>query len=94
MINGRGGSIGLSLISALLWPTFSSLIGGLLYKSKWIRHYFPETFQRNVLGGCLFVVAKDIGNLIYKYERIRQYRSRRVKSYDEVQQARQRYHRR
>jgi hypothetical protein len=30
------------------------------------------------------VVVKDIGNLVYKYERIRQYRSRRVKNYDEV----------
>ncbi|KAG1456378.1 hypothetical protein G6F56_006844 [Rhizopus delemar] len=87
MIQGRG-STGLSLIGALLWPTFSSLMGGLLYKSKWIRRYFPETFQRNVLGGCLFVVAKDIGNLVYKYERIRQYRSRRVKSYEEVHQHR------
>lgn len=92
MIQGRGGSIGLSLIGALLWPTFSSLVGGLLYKSHWIRRYFPETFHRNLLGGCLFVVAKDIGNLIYKYERIRQYRSRRVKSFEEVNQ--QRHHRR
>ncbi|KAG1187669.1 hypothetical protein G6F36_005245 [Rhizopus arrhizus] len=93
MIQGRGGSIGLSLIGALLWPTFSSLVGGLLYKSHWIRRYFPETFHRNLLGGCLFVVAKDIGNLIYKYERIRQYRSRRVKSFEEVNQQ-QRRHRR
>ncbi|KAI7905489.1 uncharacterized protein BX663DRAFT_499905 [Cokeromyces recurvatus] len=85
MINGRGtGSIGLSLLGALLWPVISSGIGGFLQKFKWVRHNFPEPFQRNVLGGCLFVVAKDIGNLIYKYERIRQFRSRRVKNYDEV----------
>lgn len=56
----------------------------LLSKFKWVRHNFPEPFQRNVLGGCLFVVVKDIGNLVYKYERIRQHRSRRVKSYEEA----------
>ncbi|KAL9538630.1 hypothetical protein PS6_011502 [Mucor atramentarius] len=91
MINGRGtSSIGLSLLGALLWPAISSCMGG----SKWIRANFPEPFQRNVLGGCIFVVAKDIGNLIYKYERIRQYRSRRVKSYEEVIKAtsRRRHH--
>jgi hypothetical protein len=60
----------------------------LLNKFKWVRHNFPEPFQRNVLGGCLFVVAKDIGNLVYKYERIRQHRSRRVKSYEEALKSR------
>ncbi|KAL7313172.1 hypothetical protein PS15m_006951 [Mucor circinelloides] len=95
MINGRGtSSIGLSLLGALLWPAISSCMGGILNRSKWIRANFPEPFQRNVLGGCIFVVAKDIGNLIYKYERIRQYRSRRVKSYEEVIKAtsRRRHH--
>ncbi|GAA5800534.1 hypothetical protein HPULCUR_005969 [Helicostylum pulchrum] len=55
---------------------------------SWVKQNFPDPFQRNVLGGCLFVVAKDIGNLLYKYERIRQHRSRRVKNYDEVQKSR------
>ncbi|KAI9485952.1 MAG: hypothetical protein EXX96DRAFT_515643 [Benjaminiella poitrasii] len=85
MINGRGtSSIGLSLLGALLWPIISSSMGGILQKFKWVRNNFPEPFQRNILGGCLFVMAKDIGNLIYKYERIRQYRSRRVKNYTEI----------
>ncbi|CEP15239.1 hypothetical protein [Parasitella parasitica] len=45
----------------------------------------------SVLGALLWPVISscvggvlNIGNLIYKYERIRQYRSRRVKSYEEV----------
>ncbi|KAG2209925.1 hypothetical protein INT47_003360, partial [Mucor saturninus] len=81
MINGRDtSSIGLSLIGVLLWPAISSGMGGF----NWVKQNFPDPFQRNVLGGCLFVVAKDIGNLLYKYERIRQHRSRRVKNYEEV----------
>jgi hypothetical protein len=61
-----------------------------LKRFKWARENFPEPFQRNILGGCIFVVAKDVGNLIYKYERIRQHRSRRVKNYDEVVKSRRR----
>ncbi|KAG0169843.1 hypothetical protein DFQ28_011024 [Apophysomyces sp. BC1034] len=77
-------NLGISMIGALLWPTISSLIGSCLNHVKWVRQNFPDPFHRNLLGGCLFVVAKDMANLLYKYERIRQHRSRRVKNYYEI----------
>ncbi|CAO3677171.1 unnamed protein product [Umbelopsis vinacea] len=48
---------------------------------KVVRRFFPEPFHRNVLGGCLFVIAKDIANLMYRYEKVRQKQSRRVREY-------------
>ncbi|KAI8332983.1 hypothetical protein BD560DRAFT_415189 [Blakeslea trispora] len=83
LIQSRG-SIGNSLLGTLLMPVISSAMGSMLNRLHWVQENFPEPFQRNVLGGCVFVVAKDLGILLYKYERIRQYRSRRVKSYQEV----------
>ncbi|KAF7725830.1 hypothetical protein EC973_009254 [Apophysomyces ossiformis] len=79
-----GHHLGISVIGALLWPTISSIIGSCLNHIRWVRQYFPDPFHRNLLGGCMFVVAKDIANLLYKYERIRQFRSRRVKNYNEI----------
>jgi hypothetical protein len=71
---------------------------------KVVRRFFPEPFHRNVLGGCLFVIAKvsritfygvryaitlltfvlllkDIANLMYRYEKVRQKQSRRIQEY-------------
>ncbi|CDS10028.1 hypothetical protein LRAMOSA02705 [Lichtheimia ramosa] len=69
---------GLSIINALLWPLISSILGSMLNNFQFIRRYFPEPFHRNTLGGCLYVITKDIASLFYKYERLRQRRSRRV----------------
>lgn len=80
----EGRDMSVTVIEALLWPSISSIIGGYLSHSKFVRRYFPETFQRNVLGGCLFVVAKDVASLIYRYERVRQRRSRRVVNYNDI----------
>ncbi|KAI8876644.1 hypothetical protein K501DRAFT_261820 [Backusella circina FSU 941] len=77
-------STSVSIVGALLWPVTSSLMGGFLSRFKCVRDNFGGPFQRNILGGCLFILAKDIVNLLYRYERIRQYRSRRVMDYDEV----------
>ncbi|KAI9312938.1 hypothetical protein BX666DRAFT_788971 [Dichotomocladium elegans] len=76
--------IGVTVLGALLWPTISSLVGSCLNHVKWVRHYFPEPFHRNILGGCLFVVVKDMANLLYRYERLKQRRSRRVRNYNEA----------
>ncbi|KAI8880177.1 hypothetical protein K501DRAFT_151242, partial [Backusella circina FSU 941] len=70
-----------TVVGALLWPTIGNIIGGYLSYSKFIRKYLPEPFQRNVFGGCLFVIAKDVLNLYHKYERLKQYKSRKVVSY-------------
>ncbi|KAI9276666.1 hypothetical protein BDA99DRAFT_493820 [Phascolomyces articulosus] len=74
--------LGVTVIGALLWPTISSIVGSCLNHFKLVRQYFPEPFHRNVLGGCLFVVVKDMASLFYKYEKIRQRQSRRVLNYD------------
>ncbi|KAL7315259.1 hypothetical protein PS15m_006731 [Mucor circinelloides] len=80
----EGRDMSVTVIGALLWPTISSIVGSYLNHSRFVRRYFPEPFQRNILGGCLFVVAKDIANLFYRYERIRRRRSRRVVNYNEM----------
>ncbi|KAG0165996.1 hypothetical protein DFQ30_007730, partial [Apophysomyces sp. BC1015] len=82
--SGEDSDLGVTVIGALLWPTISSLVGRCLNHIKFVRHYFPDAFHRNILGGCLFIIAKDIAKLLYKYERIRQSRSRRVKNYYEL----------
>ncbi|ORZ01132.1 hypothetical protein BCR43DRAFT_486429 [Syncephalastrum racemosum] len=76
--------LGVTIMGALLWPTVSSMVGSCLNHFKIVRQYFPEPFHRNVLGGCLFIVVKDIANLFYRYERIRQRQSRRVRNFDEI----------
>ncbi|KAG2218049.1 hypothetical protein INT45_011930 [Circinella minor] len=80
--NRERGDLGVTVIGALLWPTISSIVGSCLNHFKLVRQYFPEPFHRNVLGGCLFVVVKDMASLFYKYEKIRQRQSRRVLNYD------------
>ncbi|KAI7847268.1 hypothetical protein BDC45DRAFT_526598 [Circinella umbellata] len=75
---------GVSIIGALMWPLISSWIGSCLNHMKWVRHYFPEPFQRNTLGGCLYVIIKDFTSLLYRCEKIRQRRSRRVRNYNEI----------
>ncbi|CAG8436148.1 9482_t:CDS:2 [Diversispora eburnea] len=59
------------------------MVGSLLGRFSFIRSRIPDTFHRNVLGGCLFIVFKDIVNLTYKYQRARHRRSRHVKNYVE-----------
>ncbi|CDH57117.1 ring finger domain-containing protein [Lichtheimia corymbifera JMRC:FSU:9682] len=76
--------LGVTVIGALLWPTISSIVGSCLNHFKLVRQHFPEPFHRNVLGGCLFVVVKDMASLLYKYERIKQRQSRRVRNYSEI----------
>ncbi|KAI9246953.1 hypothetical protein BDA99DRAFT_526577 [Phascolomyces articulosus] len=75
---------GVSIIGALMWPLISSWIGSCLNQIKWVRHYFPEPFQRNTLGGCLYVIIKDFTSLVYRCEKIRQRRSRRVRNHNEI----------
>ncbi|KAJ2958797.1 hypothetical protein NQZ79_g5633 [Umbelopsis isabellina] len=59
MLIGRDGrDIGTTVVGALLWPAIGNVIGSCLNHIKVIRRFFPEPFHRNVLGGCLFVIAK------------------------------------
>ncbi|CAO3581936.1 unnamed protein product [Absidia cylindrospora] len=84
LLYGRSNrDLNVTIMGALLWPTISGFIGNFLKQIKYIRHYLPEAFHRNILGGCLFILAKDMIILFYRYERICQRRSRRVRSFDE-----------
>ncbi|ORZ19625.1 hypothetical protein BCR42DRAFT_449342 [Absidia repens] len=82
---GRGpSSVGMLFMGTLLWPVIGNLAGNCLGQVNWIREKLPEPFHRNILGGCLFVVIKDAGNLLYRYQKVRQYRSRRIQNYKEI----------
>ncbi|GAB5588611.1 hypothetical protein Unana1_03511 [Umbelopsis nana] len=82
MLVGRDSrDVGITVVGALLWPAIGSMIGSCLFHMKLVRRLFPEPFHRNVLGGCLFVIAKDIANLMYRYEKVRQKQSRRVQEH-------------
>ncbi|CAO3587940.1 unnamed protein product [Absidia cylindrospora] len=84
---GRGPtSVGMLCMSTLLWPVVSNITGTCLSQVGWVCQHLPEPFHRNVFGGCLFVVIKDIGNLLYRYQRIRQFRSRRIQNFNEIKQ--------
>ncbi|RHZ74159.1 hypothetical protein Glove_227g32 [Diversispora epigaea] len=72
---------GRKIVGALCLPFISAMVGSLLGRFSFIRSRIPDTFHRNVLGGCLFIVFKDIVNLTYKYQRARHRRSRHVKNY-------------
>ncbi|KAJ1927006.1 hypothetical protein IWQ60_003302 [Tieghemiomyces parasiticus] len=44
--------------------------------------YLPGPFQRNVVGGCLFLLAKDIIQVMYKRSVLRSLRKRKVLDYE------------
>ncbi|CAG8582912.1 15762_t:CDS:2 [Racocetra persica] len=74
---------GRKIIGALCLPFISAMVGSFLGRFSFIRSRIPDTFHRNVLGGCLFIVIKDIMNLTYKYQRAKHRRSRHIKNYTE-----------
>ncbi|RKP10201.1 hypothetical protein THASP1DRAFT_28002 [Thamnocephalis sphaerospora] len=72
-----------SVIGALLLPAVASFCGSLLGRIGFVRSRVTDPFNRSVLGGCLFIVAKDLINLLYKYQRVTHRRSRRVRDVSE-----------
>ncbi|KAK6512377.1 hypothetical protein TWF481_001265 [Arthrobotrys musiformis] len=69
------------VVGALLFPGVIAAMGGMLGKIPLLRRIIPERFHRNILGGCLFVLIKDIFTLYYKYKRAKQRRSREIMNY-------------
>jgi hypothetical protein len=67
-----------SVVGALLLPAISSMCGTLLSQFGWFRSRVSEPFHRNLIGGCLFLLFKDMCKLLYTYQRVKQRRSRRV----------------
>ncbi|RIB14284.1 hypothetical protein C2G38_2195568 [Gigaspora rosea] len=74
---------GRKIIGALCLPFISAMVGSFIGRFSFIRSRVPDTFHRNILGGCLFIVIKDIMNLTYKYQRAKHRRSRHIKNYTE-----------
>ncbi|KAI8824101.1 uncharacterized protein EV422DRAFT_518870 [Fimicolochytrium jonesii] len=69
------------VLGSLFLPAVSSMMGTLLGTIPWVRQKLPDPFHRNVLGGCLFILGKDVVSTIYRSQRRRQHRTRRVKEY-------------
>nr|CAG8609902.1 89_t:CDS:2 [Entrophospora candida] len=74
---------GRKIVGALFLPFISAMVGGLLGHFSFIRSRIPDSFHRNIIGGCLFIVLKDIVNLTYKYQRVINRRTRQIKNYSE-----------
>ncbi|KAF9916690.1 hypothetical protein BX616_003114 [Lobosporangium transversale] len=75
--------LGRTIIGALLMPAISSICGSILGNFSFFRTRFPDNFHRNILGGCFFVVLKDLAALIGRYQEMRRRRVRRVREYSE-----------
>ncbi|KAK9474629.1 uncharacterized protein V1510DRAFT_411538 [Dipodascopsis tothii] len=67
---------------ALALPTMAALAGGLLGRLPYVGPRLSDRFTRNVIGGCMVVLAKDLFNLYCAHQRFRQRRVRRIRDYD------------
>lgn len=59
----------------------ASVCGSIISRFAVIRKYVPDIFHQAVLGGGMFIVAKDASDLLYRYLKLRQAKSRRVIDY-------------
>lgn len=75
--------LGRTIVGALLMPAISSICGSFLGHFLFIRARFPDNFHRNILGGCLFVVLKDLAGLVGTYQELKRKRVRRIREYSE-----------
>lgn len=84
-----------TVMGALFFPAVSSLMGDLLKVSlprKWVvkpstsaTGLLQEKWGRSIVGGCLFVVLKDVLNLYVKWKRARDQGKRRILDYNASQ---------
>ncbi|KAI9139864.1 hypothetical protein BKA69DRAFT_1083045 [Paraphysoderma sedebokerense] len=74
--------IGSMIAGGLLMPLFANRTATWLGYIPFVRDCLPKnTFARNLVAGALFVVAKDVLELWYTYEKGKYMRSRRVLDY-------------
>ncbi|OZJ03971.1 hypothetical protein BZG36_03236 [Bifiguratus adelaidae] len=75
--------IGRTIVGALLIPAVCSVMGSLLsaISPLYRRTFANDPFHRNVFGGCIFIVCKDIAAVAYKWQKVQQRRSRSVRDY-------------
>ncbi|EMR11137.1 hypothetical protein PNEG_00733 [Pneumocystis murina B123] len=74
---------GRMIVGTLMFPKISSIIGSCIMKIPGAKKWIPSKFHCSVIGGCLFIVLKDAISLFYKYQKVKQRRSRRVLNYNE-----------
>ncbi|KAJ1979612.1 hypothetical protein H4R34_002755 [Dimargaris verticillata] len=77
----QNGAIVRSVVGALLFPAISSFCGGLLGQVPLVRARLPTRFHQNIVGGCLFVLLKDITTVFYKYLALKVRWSRTIQEY-------------
>ncbi|RKP13756.1 hypothetical protein BJ684DRAFT_9611 [Piptocephalis cylindrospora] len=70
-----------TVVGALLLPSISSAVGSLLSRYSWFSSRISTPLYKNLLGGCLFILAKDAVRLLYKYQRLSQRKTRRIVEY-------------
>ncbi|KAF9210285.1 hypothetical protein CPC16_010689 [Podila verticillata] len=80
--------LGRTIVGALLMPAISSICGSFLGHFSFVRSRIPDNFHRNILGGCLFVVAKDLAGLFGTYQELKRKRVRRIREYAEFKDER------
>ncbi|KAF9928245.1 hypothetical protein BGZ67_007085 [Mortierella alpina] len=81
--------LGRTIVGALLMPAISSICGSFLGHFSFVRTRVPDNFHRNILGGCLFVVVKDLASLFGTYQEMKRKRVRRIREYSEFKDERQ-----
>ncbi|KAF9950411.1 hypothetical protein BGZ72_007947 [Mortierella alpina] len=81
--------LGRTIVGALLMPAISSICGSFLGHFSFVRTRVPDNFHRNILGGCLFVVVKDLAGLFGTYQEMKRKRVRRIREYAEFKDERQ-----
>jgi len=65
-----------AVVGALLMPAISSLVG------SFFSGVVKSTFHRNILGGCIFIFAKDAISLLVTLLRQRRRGQRRIRSFE------------
>ncbi|KAG4305227.1 hypothetical protein PORY_001397 [Pneumocystis oryctolagi] len=74
---------GRMLVGTLMFPKISSIIGSFIIRIPKIKKWIPSKFHCSIIGGCLFIIFKDAISLFYKYQKVKQRRSRRILNYNE-----------
>ena len=83
ILESRNGSNLLQkVVGALLFPGVASLVGQLLFGTRVKNH-----FHRTIMGGCLFVLIRDIGSITYHHLKRRQLSRRHVLDLSSITQS-------
>ncbi|KAL7750661.1 hypothetical protein RI367_004003 [Sorochytrium milnesiophthora] len=70
------------VVGALMFPMISAMSGALLRSCiPGVSKHFPSQFLQSVLGGCVFVAAKDAATVYYVWRRRQLWLRRRVLDY-------------